>query len=188
MLEIEKILKKIIPPDTRDEDFSNHKILDSLTLSELKRVEFELIKMLENNNDFLIGETLVYLKSKDSIQAMRKRIDKEVSSSAKIKWATLINELNNGDPEMERIAFEEFKRFEFIYEIEGIIFYDLIKFNSNRINKLIEGYINHKYFLVRHHSKYVLNYENYATEYDKSVKKLTTVNRGWIIKTKHNNL
>ena len=39
---------------------------------------------------------------------------------------------------------------------------DLIKFNSPRINKRIEKFVDHKYDLVAIHAKTVLNYNGYA--------------------------
>ena len=39
---------------------------------------------------------------------------------------------------MEKIAFGEFEKLEFVYAVQGGKFLDLIKFNSPRINKGIE--------------------------------------------------
>ena len=83
----------------------------------------------------------------------------------KITWASIINDLKKGDSEMEKIAFGEFEKLEFIYAVQGWIFMDLIKFNSSRINKRIEKFVDHKYDLVAHHAKMVLNYNGYADSY-----------------------
>ena len=85
----------------------------------------------------------------------------------KITWAALINDLKKGDSEMEKIAFEEFEKLEFIYAIQGWIFMDLIKFDSPRINKRIEEFVDHKYDLVAHHAKMVLNYNGFADSINK---------------------
>ena len=70
---------------------------------------------------------------------------------------------------MEKVAYEEFKKLEFIYEIQGSIFHNLIKFKSDRITSLIKEYVGHKYFLVAHHAKLVLNYEGYAESYESEI-------------------
>lgn len=167
----EKLLKQIIPPierpDGRDREwFSNEKILSNLNEKELKAVEEGLIKMLEADDDYLIAETLIHLNAVNSVSAMLNRLRQADSPAGKIKWASFIFEIKNGDEEMVNIAFQEFEKFEFIYEVESIIFYDLIKFNSAKINSLIERFVNHKYFLVAHHAKFVLNYKGYVELYE----------------------
>lgn len=44
---------------------------------------------------------------------------------------------------------------------------DLIKFESPRINKRIEKFVDHKYDLVPHHAKMVLNYNGYVDSINK---------------------
>jgi len=163
MNKIDQLLKQIIPPATREERdcFSNEKILSELNQKELKIVEKRLIEMLEKNDDYLIADTLVHLNSEKSIPILYKRLEKASSSFEKIKWASFVNEIRNGDEEMEIVAFNESKKMEFIYEIDGIVFCDLIKFKSSRINKQIEKFVDHKYFLVAHYAKLVLNYNGY---------------------------
>lgn len=156
---IEKTLKRIIPPPTREdrEGFTNDHIISKLKIGELKIVEERLIDMLQMDNDYLIAETLIKLDSINAILPMENWLKKANSPSDKIKWASFINEIKKGDKEMENIAFKTFEKFEFKYGIESILFDDLIKFNSPRINDLIKQFVDHKYFLVSHHAKRVLN-------------------------------
>ena len=153
--------------------------MSKLNQAELQVVEKQLIELLNEKNDYLIGETLVYLNSRNSIDALRKRLNKADSGFEKIKWASFINDISNGDLNAEKIAFEEFENLEFIYEVQGIVFYDLIRFRSERIDELIETFVEHKYFLVEHHAKIVLNYKCYADKYTEMNKKKTTKKRSW---------
>ena len=168
MRNIEKLIKEIIPPPTREkrEGFTNDKIILGLNKEEFLAVEKRLIQELEENDDLLIGQTLVKMKSEYALPALLLRLSKKDSHFGRIIWAALINDLKNGDSEMEKMAFEEFEKLEFIYAVEGRIFMDLIKFNSSRINKRIEKFIDHKYDLVAHHAKMVLNYNGYADSYN----------------------
>lgn len=169
--EEEELLKKIIPitsrPGGKDREwFNNDEILSKLDKEELKIVEQGLIKMLKTDNDILIPQTLIKLKSLDSIPTLLKKLESIEDSFEKITWASLINEIQDGDSEMEKIAFEQFQKLEFIYEIQGPIFHDLIKFKSERIDNLIKEFVEHKYFLVAHHAKLVLNFNGYADSYE----------------------
>lgn len=162
MDKIKKLINKIIPtvtrPDGKDREwFSNDEILSKLNKEELKIVEKHLISMLKTSDDNLIPQTLIKLKSINSIPTIVEKLELMNDPFNRITWASYINELKNGDLEMEKIAFQEFQKLEFIYEIQGVIFYDLIKFNSSRINSRIKEFIDHKYFLVAHHSREVLN-------------------------------
>ncbi|WP_299261851.1 hypothetical protein [uncultured Aquimarina sp.] len=170
MRNIEKLIKEIIPPPTREEreGFTNDKIIAGLNNDEFLAVEKRLIQKLDENDDLLIGQTLVEMKSESALPVLSRRLKKKDSHFEKITWAALINDLKKGDSEMEKIAFEEFEKLEFIYAVQGVIFMDLIKFNSLRINKRIENFVDHKYDLVAHHAKMVLNYNGYADSYDNS--------------------
>ncbi|WP_271765997.1 hypothetical protein [Aquimarina algiphila] len=170
MRNIEKLIKEIIPPPTREEreGFTNDKIIAGLNKEEFLAVEKRLIQELEENDDLLIGQTLVEMKSENALPVLSRRLMKKDSHFEKITWAALINDLKKGDSEMEKIAFEEFEKLEFIYAVQGCIFMDLIKFDSPRINKRIEKFVDHKYHLVAIHAKKVLNYNGYADSYDDS--------------------
>ncbi|GAA3517397.1 hypothetical protein GCM10022393_34400 [Aquimarina addita] len=167
----EKLLKQIIPPiirpDGKDREwFNNDEILSKLSKEELKIVEEQLIDMLKTSNDTLIPQTLIKLESLDSIPVMLEKLELIKDPFNKITWASFINEIKNGDKEMEQVAYREFGKLEFIYEVQGPIFHDLIKFKSERINNLINKFTDHKYFLVAHHAKLVLNHKGYAESYE----------------------
>lgn len=160
MKKIDILLEQIIPPilrlDGKDREwFCNDEIIKKLNHNELKQVENGLIERLKRDNDDLIPETLVKLNSINSLPVMIDRMKKAKDSFRKIKWASFIFEIKN-DSEIENFAFKQFKKLEFIYNIQGVIFYDLIKFKSERINNLIAEYTNHKYPLVSIHAKKVL--------------------------------
>lgn len=170
----DKLLKQIILPITKPyskdrEWFSNNEILSKLNKEELRIVEKQLIEILKTNDDTLIPETLIKLKSIDSIPIMLDKLKLIKEPLSRIKWASFINEIKNGDKEMEAVAFRELEKFEFIYEAQGTIFHDLVKFKSERINNLIKKFIDHKYFLVAHHAKLVLNYDGYVESFKKNI-------------------
>lgn len=170
----ENLLKQIIPPITRPdgkdrEGFDNDEILTKLSKEELIIVERQLIEMLKLSDDTLIPQTLIKLESLDSIPIMLEKLELIKNPFYIITWASFINEIKNGDKEMEKIAFKAFEKLEFIYEIQGPIFHDLIKFKSERINNLIINFVGHKYFLVSHHAKLVLNYNGYRESYEKDI-------------------
>ena len=173
MRNIEKLIKDIIPPPTREEreGFTNDKIIAGLNKEEFLAVEKRLVQELDENDDLLIAQTLVEMKSESVLPVLSRQLKKKDSYFEKITWAALINDLKKGDSEMEKIAFEEFEKLEFIYAVQGAVFMDLIKFNSPRINKRIEKFVDHKYDLVAHHAKMVLNYNGYADLYDNKPKK-----------------
>ncbi|MGY5353489.1 hypothetical protein [Wenyingzhuangia sp. IMCC45467] len=160
MRKIEKLISQIIPKfdsgSREDEWFNNDKLLSELSPHEYEKVEEKLIEMLEKNTSFLVGETLVKIKSTKSLTNLKQRVKEAKYFTEKVKWAMFIFKIKNGDNEMEELIYNEFLKFNFNYEVEGVIFYDLIQFKSNRINKIIESYINHKYFLVAHHAKKVI--------------------------------
>ncbi|NDV42158.1 hypothetical protein [Flagellimonas sediminis] len=166
---IENLVSEIIPPDTREERdaFTNDKIISELTVEEFLAVEKRLIQELDKKDDLLIAQTLVKMESENALPTLLKRLELKKSPFEKITLAGLINDLKKGDPEMEKIAFEEFEKLEFIYAVQGGIFMDLIKFNSPRINKRIEEFVDHKFDLVAHHAKMVLNHNGYADSYDR---------------------
>lgn len=170
MRNIEKLIKEIIPPPTFEEreGFTNDKIIAGLNKEEFLAVEKRLIQEMEENDDLLIGQTLVEMKSENALPVLLRQLKKKDSHFEKITWAALINDLKKGDSEMEKIAFGEFEKLEFIYAVQGWIFMDLIKFNSPRINKRIEKFVDHKYDLIAHHAKMVLNYNGYADSFNKN--------------------
>ena len=173
MLDIEELIMKIIPPATREEreGFSNDNIIAGLNKEEFLAVEKRLIEELKEKDDLLIVQMLVNMKSKNALPILLTRLDKKESHFEKITWAALINDLKKGDSEMEKIAYEAFEKLEFIYAVQSSIFMDLIKFKSPRINKRIETFVDHKYDLVAHHAKMVLNYNGNSDSYNNESKK-----------------
>ncbi|MEY8847378.1 hypothetical protein AB9K26_01065 [Psychroserpens sp. XS_ASV72] len=167
MRDIEKLIREIIPPPTREEreGFTNDKIISGLNEEEFLAVEKRLIQELDKNDDLLIAQTLAEMKSENALPVLSKRLNEKDSHFEKITWAALINDLKNGDSEMEQIAFEEFEKLEFIYAVQGSIFMELIKFKSPRINKRIEKFIDHKYDLVAIHAKKALNDNAHADSF-----------------------
>lgn len=82
----------------------------SLSENEKQEVERNLIKMLDENDDTLIGETLAIMKFTNSLSILLKRLDLEKNSSSKIIWTSHINEIKRGDDCMKEIAPKEFDR------------------------------------------------------------------------------
>lgn len=158
MKNLDQLIDEIIPPHTgwEREAPSNDSILSNLNESEKAQVEKRLLERLEIEPDFIIAETLTKLNVKEATVHINYWLNSSNIPSEKIKWASFIFQLNGRDVKMEEIAFTEFTQFNFKYEVEFTIFYDLIKFESERINNLIRNYTNHKYFLVAYHAKKVL--------------------------------
>jgi len=151
---IEQIIPKFYGSNWKEREwFDNTSILEELSLEELKLVEKLLIKKMEKDDDQLIPETLVKIRSNDSVLFMLRKISLMNDPFEKIVWASFINDIMEGHKEAEKIAYNEFQRLEFIYEIQGSIFIHLKKFKSQRINSHIENFIDHKYSLVSHHAK-----------------------------------
>ena len=126
------------------------------TISEVKKIAdiFSTEAELENLELYQLMKAFKRVMSK-----MEERESRPVHTVVKYSF-TIKNQksyLLEAVSKREKIAFEEFEKLEFIYEVQGVVFYDLIKFNSPRINKRINEFINHKYFLVAHHAKEVLN-------------------------------
>lgn len=151
---IEHLLKELIPPSDYQHrnGFSNEHIVLSLTENEKTEVERNLIKMLEKNDDDLIGETLTIMKSTDSLPTLKKRLKLAKSPTMKIIWASYINEIKSGDDEMKEIALTEFDNVSDKYSLIGI-FHHLAKFCDSRINDKIRNYINHEDYLTAYNAR-----------------------------------
>ena len=154
MKNINHLLKEIIPPDDYQHrnGFSNENII--LSLSEVEKIEVEhnLIEMLKKKDDILIGETLAIMKSKNSLEALKKRLESSKNSSSKIIWASFINEIKGGDEEMKNIALTEFDNVTEKYTLI-FIFHYLSNFNDSRINEKIRTYINHRDYLTAYNAR-----------------------------------
>jgi hypothetical protein len=166
---IEQIIPKFSSANWKESQwFDNSSILQKLSSEELKQVEKLLIEKMEDDDDQLIPETLVKIQSTDSVPFILKKILLMDDPFEKIAWASFMNDLIEGHAEAEEIAFSEFQKLEFIYEIQGSIFMSLVKFRSQRINDHIKTFINHKYSLVAYHAKLAINYKGISDDYYKN--------------------
>ena len=86
MRNMERLLKELIPPNNYQcrNGFSNEHIILSLSENEKVEVERNLIELLGETNDELIGETLAIMNSTDSLPTMKQRLDAVEGSSEKI--------------------------------------------------------------------------------------------------------
>jgi hypothetical protein len=154
MRDINQLLKEIIPPaDYQHRNgFNNEHII--LSLSEIEKVEVEqnLIEMLKKNDDTLIGETLAIMKSENSLQSLKKKLELTKNASAKIIWASFINEIKGGDEEMKNIALNEFGNVTEKYTLISTFHY-LSSLNDPRIKEKILTYINHKDYLIAYNAR-----------------------------------
>jgi hypothetical protein len=167
-MEIKELINRIIPPaDYQHRNgFNNIPIIDELSDDEITEVENALIDMLTNNSaeklDTLIVETLAYLKSSRSLPRLRDILKETTNSNiTRLILATAIFEIN-GDNDMIEIGVDCFKKIDNnkdSYHLYKLIdaFYYLIKFQSPVTSKIIEGYTNHKDYLVSYNAKRVLN-------------------------------
>jgi hypothetical protein len=154
MRDINQLLKEIIPPaDYQHRNgFSNEHIILSLSESEKNEIEQQLIKMLEKNDDNLIGETLAIMRSINSLPVLRKRLSLSKRPSSRIIWASYINEINNGDEEMKQIVLNEFDNVSEKYSLISIFHY-LSQFRDPRISEKIRNFINHKDYLIAYNAR-----------------------------------
>ncbi len=151
---IDELLKEIIPPSDyhHRNGFGNEGIILSLSETEKTEVEKRLIEMLEKKDDTLIGETLAIMKSENSLQALKRRLELTKNSSPKIMWASFINEIKGGDEEMKNIALNEFENVTEKYtQIQA--FHYLSRFRDVRINEKIQSYTNHKDYLIAYNAR-----------------------------------
>lgn len=149
----QELIKKIIPPEERTyrNGFTNYHIIDALNDDEKDYVEKELIKMLKNSNDWLIGETLAYLKSKNSLPILRQKLKLAKDSNSKIQWANSIFKIDNTEKEMQDIALEEFKMISNKWQLLSI-FYTLVEFKDERINERIKSYQTNRDYLIAYNA------------------------------------
>ncbi len=157
MKNIDQLIKELIPPaDYQHRNgFSNKHMVLKLKEAEKTEVEQKLIEMLETEDDDLIGETLVILKSTSSIPTLRKRLGLSEGPPRKIMWASYINEIKNGDEEMKEIALNEIDKIVDNFSLISVFHY-LAQFRDSKINDKINNYINHEDFLVAVNARKVL--------------------------------
>jgi hypothetical protein len=168
-MDIQKLIAEIIPPaDYQHRNgFSNNHLIDQLSEYEKNQVEDALInKLLTNNEDTLIVETLAHMKSKKSLAILNELLEKpfnnlrktEKSSSEmrKIIIASSIFEIIK-DERMINIATEAFKRITNKYSIMSAFYY-LKKFEDSKVNDLVKEYTNHPDYLVSENAKEALSF------------------------------
>ncbi len=154
MRDINQILKELIPPDNYQNrnGFSNEHLIQKLTDLEKKEVEKKLIQRLAKEDDTLIGESLVQLKSTDSLDNLKHRLKLSNNSSTKIIWASYINQINGGDKKMKAIALNELGNIKDKYLLVPIFHY-LKTFNDKDINNKIKEFINHSDYLIAYNAR-----------------------------------
>jgi hypothetical protein len=179
---IEHLVKELIPPSDyhHRNGFSNQHIILELSENEKTKVERILIEMLEKKDDDLIGETLAIMKSTDSLQTLRKKLDLSKNSTMKIIWASYINEIKDGDQEMKEIALTEFDNISEKYSRIGI-FHHLTKFRDSRINEKIQNYINHNDYLTAYNARISLGIDTEEIIKREQLKKGNGKNKWWEI-------
>lgn len=151
-MNIEEKLKKIIPPADREhrEGFSNHQLIDGLTVNEKKIVEQKLIEMLYKTNDILIVETLSYMNSIKAIDAFKYALEINPYPVQKIMISVAIYKLDS-DNKMIEVALNELKKVTSKWSLI-FAFRPLAEFNSDRINKEIMKFTTHSDFLIAHNA------------------------------------
>ena len=144
MREINQILNELIPPNNykNRNGFSNEHLIQKLTDLEKKEVEEKLIQRLAKEDDTLIGESLVHLKSTDSLDNLEVRLNLSKNSSTKITWASFINQINEGDEKMKAIALNELDNIKDKYLLIPIFDY-LKAFKDKDINNKIKEFVDH---------------------------------------------
>jgi hypothetical protein len=167
-MEIKELTNRIIPPSDYQHrnGFNNIPIIDELSDDDRSDIENALIDMLFQASaerlDILIVETLAYLKSSRSLPKLKDLLKTTINNNIiTLILATAIFEIN-GDNELIGIAVDCVKRMDnkkdsyYTYKLTDA-FYCLIKFQNPLTNKIIEGYTNHKDYLVSYNANRVLN-------------------------------
>lgn len=151
------LLNEIIPPSDYQHrnGFSNDHIIDSLNASEKTTVEIELIKLLEQSDDTLIGDTLAYMGSADSLPILQNKLNASQNPNSKILWANFIFRIKHGDNKMKDIAFDEFQKVSGKYNLIPL-FHTLASFRDPRINDIIKGYQDDKDYLIAYNARTAL--------------------------------
>ncbi len=156
MSDLKKIINEIIPVDDykHRNGFSNHKIVDRLSLEEKPYIEDELIRMLDNEYDSLIIETLAYMKSIKALPLLYQLLDDDFNALSKIIIATSIFGINN-DLKMIDIVICNFKCLEDTYQ-QICAFYYLNQFENEKTNDIINSLIVSSNELVAYNAKRAL--------------------------------
>ena len=157
MTDIDLLIKKIIPTDNYQyrNGFSNEHIILSLSDFEKKAVEERLLILIEKNDDTLIGETLILLKSSSALPYFYKKLESSSNPVSTIIWASYINDLKEGDKEMKDISLKAFKKINDKYSLISI-FHILSQFRDKNINDFIYRYIDNKDYLIAYNARAAL--------------------------------
>ncbi|WP_420571669.1 hypothetical protein [Kordia sp.] len=156
-MKIKEIYKKIIPSDNYQSrrDFCNHHLIDNLSEKEKLLIENMLIEDLNSRYDLLLIETLTYLNSTKSISVIEEKLKKINEAFDKIVIARCLYKLEKDKSKMIDLAYDNFLLITNDY-IKITLFYYLVKFNSNKILKLVKSYTGNKNILLAHNSKAAL--------------------------------
>ncbi len=164
-MNIESLIEKIIPPSdyTNRNGFDNHGLIDELNQIEKGLLENELLQKLDNNpDDTLIAETLAYLKSEKSIPKLYELLNLNSLEDSKLIIATCIYEINRDSKMIDYAisSFDSIEKTNYAYTIYRLIaaFYYLAKYNSKRLNLVLERYCNNENHLLSYNAKQALNY------------------------------
>jgi hypothetical protein len=157
MKEIPAIIDELIPPSDYQHrnGFSNDHIIDSLSTEQKRLVETQLLGMLEQSDDWLIGETLTYMNSTKAIDLINSKLNSSTDPTSRITWAGMINNLKKGDVRMKEIAYEEFLKLSDKYQLISF-FHTLRLFDLPNINERIKSYIDHKDYLIAYNARTAL--------------------------------
>jgi hypothetical protein len=154
MRPVDELINEIIPPAdyAHRNGFNNEPIIDTLDDSEKLLIENELIKMILNSNDLLIAETLAYIKSTNSLQVLKNKLDTMTNPNEIIILAAAIFRIDSKDFNMANIAYNSFLTIKDKYSLISLFYY-LARFNDTRINKMIRSFFDNKDFLISYNSK-----------------------------------
>jgi len=152
MKNIKKLIKEIIPPNNYQnrEGFSNKEIIDNLSEGEKGKIESHLLKMVKGTEDWLIGETLIYLNSEKAIPVFEENLYNAKEFNDKIFWANSIFKMNQ-DSKMIDFVLEEVQNLEDKSDLH-FFFYHLAEFKDERLNEIIRGYQDDDEYLVAYHA------------------------------------
>jgi len=160
MLDLEKFLKKIIPPSTREyrDGFDNTHLIDELDESERIIVEEALIELLRiSKRDMLIVDSLTYLKSNKALPLMYNLLHEKTDNFVNIITLTVCIFLLNKDENMIDISIAALRKLEkdrpYRQYTLPSAFYYLAKLKSKKVNNVIGEFVNHKEFLIAYNAK-----------------------------------
>lgn len=164
-MNVKDLYRKIIPSDDYEtrRDFDNEELIDNLDTNQRLLVEDMLIKGLEAKYDLLIIETLAYIKSTKSIPLIEEKLNTLKDSYEKVIIAWCLFSLNRDKDRMVKLAIDSFSQVSNDYS-KTYLFYYLVKFDNEKINKLVESYCNSSNILLSHNSTTALKEQKESRE------------------------